>query len=97
LNEKNQIYDNKREENKFSSILFDTNNLKKKNSKKEKESNLCKNNEIYSNKDKIKEKLYEELKNNKNCEDISIPISSSKEKIFKILIEISIKRKKSQY
>ena len=69
LNEKNQIYDNKREENNFSSVLFDTNNLENKDSK---------------NKDKIKEKLYEGLKNNKNSEDISIPISSSKEKIFKI-------------
>ena len=84
LNEKNKIYNNKREENEFTSILFDTDNLNKKSNKKEKKMNLYKKSENYNNKDKITEKLYEGLKNFKNNEDISIPISSGNEKILKI-------------
>ena len=84
LNEKNQIYDNKREENNFSSILLDSDNLNNKGSKKEKKMNLSKKIENSKNKDKIKEKLYEGLKNYKNNEDASIPISFTKEKLLKI-------------
>jgi hypothetical protein len=63
LNEKNQIYDNKREENNFSSILLDSDNLNNKGSKKEKKMNLSKKIENSKNKDKKKEKLNEGLKN----------------------------------
>ena len=84
LNEKNQIYNNKREENEFSSILFDTDKLDKKSNKRnKKEQNLCESKKNYNNKDKIKVNLYEKFKNKKNSEDLSIPISSNQEKIFK--------------
>jgi len=84
LNEKNQIYDNKREENDFSSILFDTNNLKNKSNKKRKKINLSKTSEKYKNKEQINENLYERLKNVRNSVDISIPINLSTEKVFNI-------------
>ena len=77
LNEKNQIYDNKREESEFSSLLSETDNLNKKNNKKEFNENLI-------SKDKIDANEYDGLKNNKNSGNLSIPISSSNEKIFKI-------------
>ena len=83
LNEKNQIYDNKGEESEFSSILFDSDNLNNKSNKKEKTSNLDEKNGNYNNKDKTNANLYEGIKNDKS-EEISIPASSSNEKLFKI-------------
>ena len=84
LNEKNQLYDNKGEESEFSSILFDSDNLNIKSNMKEKKLNLSEKNEDNNNEDKKNENDYEGLKNDKNSEGMSIPISSSNEKIFKI-------------
>ena len=84
LNEKNQIYESKGEESEFSSILIDSDNLKSRSNKKERKSILSEKHEIYHNKDKKIIDVFEGLKNGKNSEHLTIPFSSSNEKILKI-------------
>ena len=84
LNEKNQIYDDKGEESEFSSILSDSDYLKNKSNKKERKSNLSEKCEIYNNKSKKNIDDYEGLKDSRNSLQLTIPFSSSNEKIFKI-------------